>query len=1062
MKNSPKFITREKFNAPSAMQESILSECFSADSNTLYVAQMVIRMDQQIQPEKIRWAINTVINNYSNLRSSFSYEELAYIEKRHEVMDIPMEVRDLSLKTILASEEIFSHYCGVDLERGFDLSCPPLMRFAIFQFPDNETRIVWTRHHVLMDGRTASMLLKQIFQLYYGPDNAIQGEQEKSEVQIEPVHLNNDLYWKQALKHHGCCGLRPRPTNLQPSSIKNSISIYTTRTLFEKLKAFKLKQRFSLNTIILAAWSTVIANYSNNSYVVLGSVRDSRVKVLDNRIGLYINTLPVVGHIDSSMTVNQYITAIRSQARHIKAQASIASLAQIKRSAGISSDKQLFDVIVDYKPFSIESVLAKCFPAINFTVELNLQTPHAMSLEVVNHNDSLLIKLYYDSGLYQDEYANGILQYFLLLLDHMLENPYQLVAKLPSLLKCDYKKVIYEWNQTKKNYYAENTTVVSLFERTVEQYPQQVAMVFNNNSATYDEINKSANQLAHYLIENGVLLGDIVGIYFHSSIDAIVAIIAILKCGGTYLPLDPTYPMERISYYIVNSGVSYIVTHSSLRRDLCGDRFNDIDIICSDVDLINAQLLGSNPNKEISSSDLAYIIYTSGTSGQPKGVMIEHHSLVNLVMSQKTLLGVTKQSRVLQFASLSFDASVSEIFVSLSYGASLYIISQSAKTNESSFISFVNSNLISVLTIPPSFLRRILPYNLPAVETIVTAGESVSNACLQIAGQVKLLNGYGPTEATVCAAMKQLRENIPITIGSPMPNTKIYILTDALQPVPINVIGEIYIGGEGLARGYIGDTQETQLKFVKDPFSCEKGARLYKTGDMGCWCPNGEIEFIGRRDEVRKINGYRISLIEIESVLMLCPGIRQVAVAPHLIARQVELIAFIIADGQLRETNIKYFLLQKLPYYMVPSKIIFVDNIPLTLSNKINRSTLIKSHLMSMQKTPDISSNNQDDIIEFIVFSALKVILGDRSISRQQNLFDLGLESLDLYRLCSIINTKISTQLKPVELFIYSSPDSLVNYIHSLKSDALKNSNINTMLNSKFQRTPQRVVFQNE
>ncbi|WP_193200947.1 amino acid adenylation domain-containing protein, partial [Nostoc sp. MG11] len=522
----------------------------------------------------------------------------------------------------------------------------------------------------------------------------------------------------------------------------------------------------------------------------------------------------------------------------------------------------------------------------------------------------------YSTDLFDQSTIDRMAAHFQNLLSAIVENPSQTVGELPLLSEAEHYQLLIEWNDTESEYPTDKC-IHQLFDEQVEKTPDAVAVVFENQQLTYHQLNQKANQLAHHLQNLGVRSEVLVGVCVERSIEMIVGILGILKAGGAYVPLDPNYPQERLSYMLEDSGVEMLLTQQSLLESLPS---HIARVVCLDMDWGAIAIESDdNPDIKVKSENLAYVIYTSGSTGNPKGVLVTHRGLPNLVMAQRNQFNVQSQSRVLQFASFSFDASVSEIFMALSSGATLVLAKAESLMPGSDLTETLTQFGITHVTLPPSALSVLLPDEFPELGQIIVAGETCSTELVnQWSNGRCFFNAYGPTESTVCATIAKISNSNPKPIiGRPIANTQIYILDRNNQPVPIGVAGELHIGGVGLARSYRNRPELTLEKFISNPFVPK--SKLYKTGDLARFLPDGNIEFLGRIDDQVKIRGFRIELGEIESVLSTYPKIQQVTV----IAREdtpgnKRLVAYLVphqAGIELWPSVAEFYVYDELLYY---------------------------------------------------------------------------------------------------------------------------------------------------
>ncbi|MEH1861785.1 MAG: amino acid adenylation domain-containing protein [Nostoc sp.] len=592
-----------------------------------------------------------------------------------------------------------------------------------------------------------------------------------------------------------------------------------------------------------------------------------------------------------------------------------------------------------------------------------------------------------------------------------------------TLAEAERYQLLVEWNKTQSNYPIDKC-IHQLFEEQVERTPEAVAVEFEGEQLTYRELNTKANQLAHYLQSLGVKSEVLVGICIERSLEMIVGLLGILKAGGAYVPLDPAYPGERLAFMLQDASVPVLLTETQqlgklpqhLARVVC------LDSDCSEI----ACLSEENPTSEVAPNNLAYVIYTSGSTGKPKGVLLVHRGLCNLATAQIQLFNVQPDSRILQFASLSFDASVSEIFMALVAGATLVLAKRDSLMPGQALVELMRKKNITTVTLPSSVLAVMPSDKLPALRTIIVAGEVCpANLMAHWGSDRQFFNAYGPTEATVCATVALCNDATQkLPIGRPIANTQTYILDEKLQPVPINVSGELYIGGACLARGYLNRPELTAQKFIPNPFSHEPGSRLYKTGDLARYLPDGNIEFLGRIDHQVKIRGFRIELGEIEAVLRQHPAVQStVVVLREDLPHQKQLVAYVVCHRDYEEKvtqklipDIRRFLQERLPDYMVPSAFVLLDALPLTPNGKVARLTLPAPDTTR----PDLEENfvAPRTQIEKVLAEVWSEALGLEQIGIYDKFLELGGHSLLAIQIINRLREILNVELPVSSLFL--------------------------------------------
>ncbi|MFN6565574.1 MAG: amino acid adenylation domain-containing protein [Nostoc sp. ChiSLP01] len=581
------------------------------------------------------------------------------------------------------------------------------------------------------------------------------------------------------------------------------------------------------------------------------------------------------------------------------------------------------------------------------------------------------------------------------------------LQNLSVLTEQERHKILVEWNDTKVDY-PKHLCIHELFAAQVEKTPDNIALVFDEQKLTYQELNHRANKVAHYLQSLGVGKEVLVGICVERSLQMIVGLLGILKAGGAYLPLDPTYPKERLSFMLSDSHVQVLLTQQKFVDEFSA---SGVKIVCLDSDWESINSHHENPTSDVTAENLAYVIYTSGSTGTPKGVLIQHQGVCNLAQAQIKLFDVKPHSRVLQFASFSFDASVWEIVMALGSGASLYMGTQASLRPGADLIKFLREHSITHVTLPPTALAALPLEELPNLQTIIVAGEACNPKLIaQWSQGRRFFNAYGPTESTVCATVAECSAgDSQATIGKAIANTQVYILDSHLQPVPIGTPGELYIGGDGLARGYLNRPELTKERFIPNPFI---NSKLYKTGDLGRYLPDGNIEFLGRVDNQVKIRGFRIELDEIEKLLIQHPDVKQVAViAREDIPGDKRLVAYIVLNQKPEAiiATLKRFLEEKLPNYMVPGVFVILDSLPLTPNGKVDRQNLPKGD----RTRPDLEETfvAPRNSIEEKLASIWAELLQIEPIGINDNFFNLGGHSLIAAQMLSRIRDGFQVEL---------------------------------------------------
>ncbi|MHB8595758.1 MAG: amino acid adenylation domain-containing protein [Ktedonobacteraceae bacterium] len=673
--------------------------------------------------------------------------------------------------------------------------------------------------------------------------------------------------------------------------------------------------------------------------------------------------------------------------------------------------------------FVLQNVPISPFDLPDLTVELqdvpNGAAKFDLSLNMTVTGRGLACTFEYNSDLFDAETISRLVEHFHILLRGIVSHVEQRLSHLPFLTVTEQYQLLHTWS-TSRTVPQRQTSFLQIFEAQGERFPDAIAVVCSDSQLTYRELNRLSNQLAHYLVRRGITLEARVGICAERSVEMIIAILSVLKAGGAYVPLDSKYPRHRLDYILRDSAISIVLT--CFQPNLFTDR-SERHVVLALEDVWEAVLQEQEEDlaPRNMADSLAYIIYTSGSTGEPKGVLIAHRGLANLVEEQGLAFNITPGSRVLQFASLSFDASVSEICVTLGAGATLCLEKQDLLLSGRSLIDFLSKQAITTLTIPPAVLVALPPEPLPKLRTIIVAGEACTiDSIAPWAKDHEILNGYGLTEGTVCTTIGRYQphhRNLPI--GRPIGNAQVYIVDRFLQLAPIGVPGELLIGGSGLARGYLGRPELTAERFLPHPFSEMPGERLYRTGDLARYLLTGEIEFLGRIDRQVKLRGLRIELGEIETVLKDVAAIQDaVVVVREDEARNPYLVAYIVVRQGMASTphELSTYLRTRLPTYMVPAIFVALDVFPLQIQGKIDYR-LLPEPIRQCRKEQKNVVTTAEDPVEAILLAIWAEVLGLEQIGRDDDFFEYGGHSLLATQVISRVGVHFRVELPIRTLF---------------------------------------------
>ncbi|MBV9389915.1 MAG: amino acid adenylation domain-containing protein [Chroococcidiopsidaceae cyanobacterium CP_BM_ER_R8_30] len=876
-----------------------------------------LNIDGSLQNNYLEQSLNEIVRRHEVLRTKFPKKNGFPLQVIVPNLTISLPVVNLQGLPEIEQSTLVKKLIAEEQTRPFDLSNDPLLRVTLLRLAQESHVLLLSMHHIVSDAWSIGIFIQELSALYKAFSN-----KEPSPLPELPIQyadfahwqrqwLNAEVlkpqfnYWQQQLA--GAPPLLELPTD-RPRPPKqtfqgSSVRVELNPGLTEQLKLLSQKSGTTLFMTLLAAFVTLLSRYSSQEDIVVGSpIGNRQHSEIESLIGCFINTLVLRINLGENPSFSQLLTQVRQVALDAYAHQEVpfeqlVEKLQPERNLNYSPLFQVGFALqntptgklelpgLTLTPLPIESVTAK--------YDLTL---------VMEEASGLVGSWIYNSDLFDAETITRMAGHFQTLLEAIVANPQQHLRELP-ILTADEQHQMLVLNDTKTDD-LQHECIHQLFEAQVEQTPDAIAVVFEDQQLTYRELNCRANQLANYLQALGVGPEVRVGICLERSLEMVIGLLGILKAGGAYVPLNPTYAFERLSFMLEDVQPAVLLTQERLLEELPS---HWAQVICLDSDWEEiSEKSEENPLSRATAQNLAYVIYTSGSTGQPKGVLVAHQGLCNLAQAQIRSFGVYSDSRVLQFASFSFDASVSEIFMALCSGGMLCLATQEKLMPGPALIQLLREQAITHITLPPSALAVLPTEKLPALQNIIVAGEACkANLVAEWSGGRRFFNAYGPTESTVCATIAKCTDSSSQPpIGHPIANTQIYILDCHLQPVPIRVKGELYIGGAGLAWGYLNLPEITAEKFIPNPFSNEPGTRLYKTGDQARYLPDGSIEFLGRADHQVKIRGFRIEPGEIEAMLTQNSNVREAVVVDREDSLgEKRLIAYVVPEEDLNSLH---------------------------------------------------------------------------------------------------------------------------------------------------------------
>jgi amino acid adenylation domain-containing protein len=928
----------------------------------------------------------------------------------------------------------------------FELYGQSLVRYALIKLSDQRYCCFTNQHHLIADGLSTLLMSHRFADAY---NDIIKKSNRNSSFPSYQKFIHADQDFVRSKKFEKCQNFwketyrdLPEPLIINghveaggSASIEGGFSsLWIKRTQYQFLENFCEEHSVTPYHLLLAALYTCFLRAGRGEDFVYGAPVSNRTTAESKKIiGLFTSVSPMRFRFGLDMDTSELLQLISKELKRTYRYQRLP-LSEINKLCGIYKEngRQLFDLTVSYEKndydMNFNGATAKAITYANGFQKNSL----SIALKEYRKDEDIRLDFSYNIRIFDEEEIEYLKERVLFIMEDMALHPNVPVRKLELLPEREKRNILEIWNSTQKE--ISDELAHHLFEEQVKKDPEKTAAVYGDQRITYRQLNEQANQLSRHLSSRGVRPETLVGIFVERSIDMLIGILAVIKAGGAYVPLDPSYPEDRITFMLEDSGAKVVLTEEKLLSVLpkvSGES------ICLDRDQQAwSDLSTSNPLSEVGPDSLAYVIYTSGSTGKPKGVMIAHKSLCNLIKTQARILCVKPESRMLQFSSFSFDASVWEIFITLGSGATLILAPKEEIMPGPDLIQILNRHGVTHLTLPPSSLGVLPEDSLISLQTLVTAGESCSAELVKKWGRGRrFINAYGPTESTVCACTWEYDGSTgKPPIGRPFENVQLYILDDDLQPLPVGGIGELCIAGVGLAKGYLNRPDLTREKFISNPFS-EDGARLYKTGDFARWGADGNIEFLGRMDQQVKLRGFRIELEEIESVLREYPLVQDAVVVmtgnglhgKQLAAYFSETVKNNNADIS---AGLQAFLKEKLPVHMVPRFLISVKKFPYTPGGKLDRKALPEPDHNLKGKIDSIDPVND---IEKTLLKIWKQVVGEKEINVDDKFFDKGLDSLQAIEFICHMEEEFGIRIQPGTLFQKGTLKSLGSYIESKK-----------------------------
>ena len=998
------------------MQQGILYHSLKEEGSGVYHNQVSWRLEG-VAVAALKEAWREVIARHSILRSSVKWERegapLAVVRKRVEVEWEEEDRRGLSAAE---QQERQAEYLRQDRERGVDIRRGPLMRMGLGRVGERAYDYTWSSHHLILDGWSSALLIREVMRRYR--EIASGGERSREEGVARGYEeyvrwlRRQDLekaerYWREELS-----GLKRR-TRLSVEKIGGEKGAGKQRELYEQLSAEETERvkagardaRVTVNTIVAGAWAVLLARYSQEEEVVYGVTvagRPAELEGVERMVGLFINTLAVRVKVASEQEVGEWLAEQQQQQAEMR-EYEYSPLMKVQGWSEVGSGEALFDTLLVYENYPVEEAVREEAAATGAgasgggvrvkEVRISESTNYGVTV-IVGPGRRMSLRVSYDESRYEGEALHRMIRQLKVVLLELAQSRTSKLKQVSMLSEAERRQIVYEWNETQREYETDQS-LVAKFEAVAMRWPEQIAVASAGEKISYQELNQRANQLGRYLKRRGVRAERAVGIMMERGLEMVVGMLGILKAGGVYVPLDPEYPQQRVEYMVADAGAGVVITDRK-SRELIGALEAEIVEIEEKREEIGRER-GENLGREAGGRNLAYIIYTSGSTGKPKGVAIEHRSVMNLLCSMAEETQFNPEDVLLSVTTLSFDIAGLEIYLPLLTGAKVIVAGGEESKDPARLCEWLDSGKITMMQATPSMWRMVVDWGWKGESPVkvLCGGEALPKDLAQEIDSraERMWNVYGPSETTIWSSMWEVRAGEDVRIGRGIANTTLYILGARGEEASIGQWGELYIGGEGVARGYVGRAEQTADRFVPDPYRKEAGGRLYRTGDVCRYREGGEIEYVGRVDQQVKVRGYRIELGEIETALRSHPEIAEAVATIAVDEKQNNLLAaYYVSRSKQEVDDLRSYLESRLPEFMIPAAFIQLEAIPLTPNKKIDRKALpdVNFHQPESGKLSQAPRNEVEEVLALIWAD----VFGLDQVGVHNSFFELGGYSL--------------------------------------------------------------------
>jgi amino acid adenylation domain-containing protein len=1015
----------------------------------------------------MRRAFQKLNERHSSLRTTFNAIEGTPVAVVCEEAEVSFDYDDVSS----AGEALLNKRLMELALRPFNLETGPLFRVNLFKRSDEEYVLMWVAHHIVVDFWSLVILVHEFGELYeaeqHGRAASLASISEtysgyvswQTEMLDGPDGLRLRSYWERQL------GGTPPVLNLPGDHPRPAVQTYRGSsydfeldvTLTRQLKTLAKNHDATLYMTLLAAFQVLLYRYTNQKEILVGSPAAARSRAaFSNVVGYFVNPLVLRADLSGNPSFSQFLSGVRSTVLDAFAHqdypfALLVKQLQPERDLSRSPLFQVSFVLQQAQLLKEQGLTAFALSQAGAPLRLGQLVLETMALEqrVAQFDLSLVTaeiegglraSLEYNTDIFEETTIAQMARQFRVLLEGLVANPAQSISSLPLLSDEDRRQVLVEWNDTGRDY-PHHSCIHALFEQQAERTPDEVAVVFGKDEVSYRELNERANRLAQRLRALGVGPESRVGILLERSVEMVVALLGVLKAGGAYVPLDPEYPSDRVQFMLADAQVGVLLTEKRSSKLLTAHAVQSTRVIYLDQGGWQPSTEQVGNTQTVQPENLAYVIYTSGSTGMPKGVAITHQSATTMLRWAQEVFNAEQLRGVLASTSICFDLSVFEMFLPLCVGGKVILARNALELPQLA----ARDEVTLINTVPSAMAELIRTGGVPeTVKTVNLAGEALQAELVkqiyEHTGAWQLWNLYGPTEDTTYSTYALMPQDGSVSIGRPVACSQVYLLDQQLQPVPVGVTAELYLGGAGLARGYLGRPALTAEKFIPDPFGTTPGSRLYRTGDLARYLPDGNIAYLGRMDHQVKMRGYRVELGEVEARLAQHRDVRESVVmvredeqrGPRLVAYLVAAEGKSVTAAQLRE-----HLRRDLPAYMIPAQFVMIERMPLTSNGKLDRSAL--SQLDSPANQFEVSYTAPTDQVQEMLAEIWAAVLGVERVGIDDNFFELGGHSLLAAQAMSRVQKAFKTELPLRFLFEFPSVAAFAEQLEVIRKEDVVN-----------------------